>query len=397
MYDFDKPVDRRGTHSFKWDSPEQGRDVIPLWVADMDFASPPAVTEALLARAGHPVYGYSFASESLFEVFIDWQKKRNGWTIERDWIVLAPGVVPSLHFAIEAYTREGDGVAVQTPVYPPFFRAVERLNRRLAVNPLRRNGCRYSMDLEGLDALAGDGVKLLLLCSPHNPVARVWTGEELRELGGLCRDRGIVIVSDDIHSDLIMPGGRFVPLAALEDEFARITVTCMAPSKTFNIPGSSCALTVIPDPELRSAFVRAGDRTAALSLPGIFETVAAEAAYRNGGEWLDALIPYLRENYNFMKNFFAERLPSIRVFPQEGTFVTWLGFQAYGLGERELQDVLLTEARVKLNAGSFFGPGGEGFQRLNIACARSTLREGLERMAGAFASYESDGRGETEQ
>jgi cystathionine beta-lyase len=275
-------------------------------------------------------------------------------------------------------------VVVQTPVYRPFFRAVEIMNRRLVTNPLVREGLEYRMDLDGLAASLDGSVRLLLLCSPHNPVARVWTPEELRDLGNLCRERGVIVVSDDIHSDLVMPGHTYTPLAALGDDFAAGTVTCSSPSKTFNIPGAGCAFVVIPDAEKRAAFQRAGRRTSALDLPNIFSVTAAEAAYRGGGGWLDGLIPYLRDNYLFLKDFLGRELPDVRVFPQEGTYVVWLDFRGLGLGDREVESAL-TDARVRLNAGSAFGQGGEGFQRLNIACPRGTLREGLRRIAEAFS------------
>jgi cystathionine beta-lyase len=244
------------------------------------------------------------------------------------------------------------------------------------------------MDLAGLESVLDSRTKLLFLCSPHNPVARVWTEEELRELGNLCRKRGLIIVSDDIHSDLIMPGNRFVPLAALDGGFAENTVTCMSPSKTFNIPGIGYSFAVISNPKLRDAFRTAGERTAALSFSSLFSGPAAEAAYREGEGWLGALLPYLRDNYGYLKNFLAEALPGLRVFPQEGTYLAWMDFSAYSLSDGELKRILRTEARVRLNDGPSFGPGGEGFQRLNFACPRETLKAGLGRIASAFSPRE---------
>lgn len=385
MFDFDNPPDRRGTSSFKWDEPGRAEDILPLWVADMDFPAPPGVTEALARRLSHGVYGYTFIPDTLYEAFIDWQWKRNRWRIEREWIVYAPGLVTSLHFAIDAYTREGDGVVIQSPVYRPFYHAVEVLKRRLVLNPLKIEGGTYRMDLGQFDAVADRGTKLLILCSPHNPVARVWTEEELKNLGELCLAKGIRVVSDEIHGDLIMPGRRFTPLAALSASFAANTVTCAAPSKTFNIPGAGSAFVVIPDPDLRAAFRKAGEKTAALDLPNLFSVTAAEAAYRTGEAWLEALIAYVWENYLFVKDFFAEKLPRVRVFPQEGTYVVWLDFRDYGMDAAALKDLLLEQARVRLSWGETFGLGGEGFQRINIACRRETLRRSIEGIARVFS------------
>jgi cystathionine beta-lyase len=384
MFDFDTPVDRRGTSSFKWDLKGREKDVLPLWVADMDFAAPPGVTEALLDRVSHGVYGYTFVPDGLYEAFIDWQWKRNRFHVERDWIVYAPGVVPSLHFALEACTGPGDGVAVQSPVYRPFYRAVEVMGRRLVLNPLRISGGRYEMDFDHLESVLGGGVKVLIFCSPHNPVARVWTKEELRRLGELCCKKNIVIVSDDIHSDLVMPGHRFVPLAALEEAAAARTITCFAPSKTFNIPGTGCAFIVIPDPDLREAFRKAGEKTSALDMPNLFSAAATEAAYRTGGPWLEALVPYIQGNYEFLKKYLAEHLPQVVVFPLEGTYVAWLDFRSFRISDEALENLLLKEAKVKLNGGPIFGPGGEGFQRINIACSRGVLEEALRRIVQVF-------------
>ena len=383
MIDFDTIIERRGTHSYKWDDPGQGRDVIPLWVADMDFPAPPAVTSALSARAANPIYGYTFAPEGLFQAFIRWHLRRNRWRVERDWVVPAPGVVPCLHYAVEAFTREGQGVVVQPPVYGPFFRAVEALGRRLTPNPLIRDGMRYRMDLEGLETLLDGGVGLLILCSPHNPVARVWDPEELLALGNLCRDRGVVIVSDDIHSDLIMPGKTFTPLAALGEDLAANSVTCSSPSKSFNIPGAGSAFAVIPDPEKRDAFRRAAERMGAMDMPNLFSAAAAEAAYREGEEWLEEVKSYIWDNYLFLEDFCRRRLPDLRVHPLEGTYVVWIDFRGLGLSAREM-DTALRDARVRPSPGEIFGPGGEGFYRLNIACPRELLRQGLERIAAAF-------------
>jgi cystathionine beta-lyase len=384
MYDFDTVVPRRGTGSYKWDFPGDPPDMVQLWVADMDFPSPREITEALRARSEHPVYGYSRIPEGLIDAFVAWQELRHGWKIERDWVVPCPGVVPSLHFAIEALTREGEGVVIQPPVYPPFARAVQVLGRRPVLNPLAREGLRYRMDLGHLESAIDSGTKLLILCSPHNPVGRVWAEGELAALGELCLARGLLIVSDDIHCDLVMPGSRFVPLAPLSAELGRNTLSVLAPNKTFNIPGVGSAFTVIPNPKLRQAFRLAGEKTALLNTGGIYNGLASLAAYRFGAAWLAELLPYLRDNYLFLKDFFAKNLPRVKVAELEGSCLAWLDFSAYGLGDARLKETLLKKARVRLNDGPSFGKGGEGFQRLNFGCPRATLKEGLERIASAF-------------
>jgi cystathionine beta-lyase len=384
MYDFDAVIPRRGTGSYKCDFPGDPPDMIQLWVADMDFPSPAEITEALLRRSGHPVYGYARMPGSLLGDFIAWQEKHHGWKIEEDWVVPCPGVVPCLHFAIDALTREGEGVVIQTPVYPPFARAVKVLGRRLVLNPLARDGLRYRMDLGHLKSVIDRQTKLLILCSPHNPVGRVWTENELSALGELCLSRGLCIVSDDIHCDLVMPGSRFVPLAPVSGELAQSTLTVLAPSKTFNIPGVGSAFAVIPNPGLRRAFRLAGEKTALLNIGGVYNGVAAQAAYRFGAAWLAELLPYLDGNRLFLKDFCARKLPRVKVTELEGTCLAWLDFSAYGLDGAGLSETLLGKARVRLNDGPSFGKGGEGFQRLNLGCPRATLREGLERIAEAF-------------
>jgi cystathionine beta-lyase len=386
MYDFNTVIPRRGTASLKWDFPGDPEDMIQLWVADMDFPAAREITGALHARTDHPVYGYTRVCEGLIEAFIAWQEKYRGWKIGRDWVVPCPGVVPCLHFAVDALTREGEGVVIQTPVYPPFSRAVKVFGRRLVLNPLVRDGFRYRMDFEHLASVIDEKTKLLILCSPHNPVGRVWTESELVELGELCLKRGVVIMSDDIHCDLVMPGRRFISLASLREDFALNTLTAIAPGKTFNIPGAGSAFTVIPNPKLRQAFRLAGEKTALLHLPGLYSGVAAEAAYRFGETWLAELLPYLRDNYLFLKDFFARELPRVKVTELEGTYLAWLDFSAYGLSDAALTKILLEKARVRLNDGPSFGEGGAGFQRLNFACPRAVLREGLERIAAAFGS-----------
>ncbi len=383
---FDTRIDRRGTGSFKWDTVARATgepDALPLWVADMDFRAPEPVIEALRARVDHGVFGYATRTDAYYEAVIGWMRRRFAWTIERDWIVFSPGIVPALHLAVQACSDPGDRVIVQTPVYYPFSNAVLNNGRELVRNQLRENGGRWEMDFEGLERAIDGRTRLLIFCSPHNPVSRVWTRSELETLAAIAVRHDLVVVSDEIHEDLVMPGYRHVPLASISDAIADRTITCTAPSKTFNLAGLQTANVVISNAGLRRRFERALS-SAGFLLGNVFGYTALEAAYTAGGPWLDALLAYLDENDRFLRRFVMQRLPRVKVTPLEGTYLEWLDFRGFGLDDAVLNDVLLHGAKVWLDAGTLFGPGGEGFQRLNIACPRSLLEEALERMAAAM-------------
>ncbi|MDD5331011.1 MAG: pyridoxal phosphate-dependent aminotransferase [Sulfuricella sp.] len=385
--DFDRDIPRAGTHSVKHD----GRaayfgtaDVLPLWVADMDFAAPAAVTRALAARAAHPVYGYTFYPDGLFQALIGWLQKRHGWAVEREWIAMAPGVVPSLHAAVMAFAAPGEAVIVQPPVYFPFFTAVTGTGRRLVLNPLRLENGRYAIDFPHLERCAAEGARLLLLCSPHNPVGRVWTREELAEILRIARQYGLVVLSDEIHADLVYPGERHTVLATLATDADKL-VTAVAPSKTFNIPGMGLSCLIAPDPALRGAVGRVFD-TLHLGHSNPFSIAAFEAAYRDGEPWLDSLLPYLRDNRDFVGARLAERLPDIRLIQPEGTYLLWLDCRGLGMDDAALRDFFVREAKVGMNPGTVFGAGGSGFMRLNIGSPRHVLVEALERIEAALAA-----------
>ncbi|HOL51756.1 MAG TPA: PatB family C-S lyase [Bacillota bacterium] len=383
-YDFDQVLDRRNTNCEKWDYLEEhfGRaDVLPMWVADMDFPSPPEVVQAIQERAKHPSYGYTGTSDSFFDSIVGWMDRRHGWAIEREWISTTPGVVPGLAASVLAFTEPGDNVIVQSPVYPPFFRVVENNGRRLLNNELVRVGDRYEMDWDDLEAKLGEGAKLLLLCSPANPVGRVWSEEELARISEMCVAHGTVIASDEIHSDIIYSWARHTPFGALSPEAAENSVTFVAPSKTFNVPGLSTSVAIIPNSDLREGFNRV---LSGLGLgTNLFGITALEAAYTYGDRWLDDAIAYIEENLRFMVEFLGRQVPEIRVVPPEGTYVIWLDCRGLGLDPDALHRFMVEEARVGLSDGTFFGLGGEGYQRINIACPRPILREGLERIASA--------------
>jgi cystathionine beta-lyase len=389
MTNFDRIIPRKNTNSYKWDRCEEifgTDDLIPMWVADMDFEAPKEVKKALKDRIEHGVFGYTFIPDSFYDSIIDWQFSRNNWKIEKDWIIIAPGVVPSIKACIQSFTSPGEEIIVQTPVYFPFFSSI-RLNGRILVeNPLKFSSGNYRMDFEDLERKINDKTRMLILCNPHNPVGRVWKKEELERLGEICLRNNITIVSDEIHSDLIMPGYKHTPIASISKEFSDITVTCTSVSKTFNLAGLSTSYLIISNPVLRNRYVHTAQRNGLLTT-NIFGIIALEVSYRYGFKWLDDLIEYLRENRDFVKDFLKERIPSVKTTELEGTYLMWLNFRELGLKQEELKNLLYNEAKVGLQDGVMFGEEGDGFMRMNIACPRSTLGEAMKRMEKAIKKH----------
>ncbi|HET7831791.1 MAG TPA: pyridoxal phosphate-dependent aminotransferase [Gallionella sp.] len=397
-FDFDREISRHGTCSVKHD----GRtayfgtpDLTPLWVADMDFAAPEAVTRALSERAAHPIYGYTLYPDSLYDALIAWLKTRHGWEVKREWIIIAPGVVPSLFASVLAFTKPNDRVIVQPPVYFPFFSAVTTNHRQLIENPLRLTEGRYRIDFEHFERCAAEGARLLLLCSPHNPVGRVWRREELTELLHIAQRYEMTILSDEIHADLIYPGEQHTALAALAhelwpDETNHNVITAMAPSKTFNIPGLGLSSLIVPDPAQRAALnnvfamLHAGNTNP-------FSIAAFEAAYREGAAWLDALLVYLRDTRDFVSDYLANHLPGIRLIQPEGTYLLWLDCRALNMSDGQLRKFFVHEAQVGMNPGTVFGEGGGGFMRLNIGSPRHVIAAALERITCALAARATSG------
>lgn len=384
-YGFDEIVPRRGTFSVKWDTPEE-EGVLPMWVADMDFRTAPAVMEALRRRVEHGVYGYAPVPEAFREAMAAWFAARHGWTIDPAWIGCTPGVVPALAAILRAMTRPGDRVIVQTPAYNSFYPPIRNNGCELSANRLRYEGGRYAIDFDDLEARAADPrARVLLLSNPHNPVGRVWTEKELRRMGEIALRHGLFVVADEIHCELTFPGHEYRPFASLGGDFARNCASCLSPSKGFNLAGLHVAAVVAADGEVRRRIARAAEELTVGEV-GPFGLDAAIAAYREGGEWLDALTAYLRENYRTVRRFFAERLPQFGVLPLEGSYLVWIDCRAAGEPDGELAARLEREQRVKLNPGSMYGPGGEGFLRLNIACPRALLEEGLARLERGLKS-----------
>lgn len=382
--DFDQMINRAGTSSTKYDGRQAmfGQpDVIPAWVADMDFAAPTAVTDALIERARHPVYGYTLFPDSLYEASIDWMRRRHGWTIERDWLVMCPGVVPSLNAAVMAFTQPGESVIIQPPVYFPFFSAVTGTGRKLIENPLKYEHGRYGIDFDHLEHCAKNA-QLLLLCSPHNPVGRIWTPQELAQLIQIAEKHDLMILSDEIHADLIYPENKHTVLATLGGSQSRV-ITAMAPSKTFNIPGLNLSMLIIPDKTVRDAITGVFE-TWHVSASNPFSITAFEAAYREGGAWLDALCSYLRNTRDCVAAYLDKYLPDIRLICPEGTYLLWLDCSAMKMSDAALKQFFIQQAGVGLSPGILFGKQGSGFMRLNIGAPRETVMQILENIRAAY-------------
>jgi len=381
---YDQIIQRNSTFSFKYDARENifGKsDVLPLWVADMDFAAPEAVRQALLERAAHPIYGYTMAPESLYESLIDWLRMRHAWEVQRESIMLCPGVVPSLHATILALTQANDAVIVQPPVYAPFLSAPKVTGRRLVLNPLKFEHGQYRFDLERLDRCGEEGARLLILCSPHNPVGRVWTEQELQALLEVCQRHSMTVLSDEIHADLTFPGIRHTPLAQLAQDKVNV-ISAVAPSKTFNIPGLGLSAMIVPRESDRVAIAQAFDLLHVI--PGNpFSIVAFEAAYREGAVWLDELLSYLVATLDFVREYIQQHLPKIKLIEPEGTYLLWLDCREMGLSDTQLKHFFVHEAGLGLSPGIMFGEQGSGFMRVNIAVPRSVIAQALENIVAA--------------
>ena len=385
-YNFDEIIPREGTNCLKYDARERffgNSEVLPLWVADMDFKTPGFIVDAIKKRAEHEIYGYTFRGDSYYQSIIGWMKRRHNWDIQREWISFSPGVVAGLTFAIEAFTQPGDGVVVQPPVYFPFFDCVKGTKRKMIENPFKIENGRYTFDFEDLKSKIHKNTKLFLLCNPQNPGGMVWTKEELTELANICLENKIMIISDEIHSDLIFENHKHIPIASLSEEVAQNCMISMAPSKTFNVAGFSSSVVIIPNKTKFTQFERAIG-VGHLGMGNIFGTIATEAAYTHGDEWLNQMLQYLWENYRVLEDFFKTNLPKVTVMKPEATYLIWLDFTKYGMKNDDLMKFTIENAKVGLNDGGRFGTGGDGWLRINIGCPRSILVEALERLGKAF-------------
>lgn len=381
-YNFDEIIDRRNSDSVKWSELEGfngEKGILPMWVADMDFKSADEIIETFRARVEHGVFGYPYMGDSLYESIINWVKNRYNWEIKKEWILLIPGVVMGLNIGVRELVGEGENVLVQSPVYPPFYRVVNN-NKRVVNNvPLIHNGEKFVMDYENLERKIDGDTKLMLLCSPHNPVGRVWAEEELIKLGDICRKNDITIISDEIHCDLTLKGYKHMPLASLSKELEQRTITLMAPSKTFNIAGLNTSVAIIPNENLRYKYNRAIEIMEIGNI-SIFGALGLEVAYNHGGQWLKEVMEYIEDNINFATEYINKNISEIKVVRPEATYLLWLDFRALNKSPDEINDALIKVGKVFLNDGRPYGIGGEGFFRLNIACPRTILEDGLNRI-----------------
>ena len=385
MTEFDKLVERRGSGSAKWDEAEEG--VIPLWVADMDFPTAPCIIDALRRRVEHGVFGYTHVMPSYYEALTGWFQRRHGWAIDSTDVIYTSGVVPAISAILRGMTKPGDGVIVQSPVYNCFFSSIRNLGCRLADAPLIYSQQGYSIDFEAFEAIAKEPwVKMFILCNPHNPVGRVWTADELRKLGRICIDNDVFVISDEIHCELTFNGIEYTPYQSLGQDFALNSVACVSPTKAFNIAGLQIANIICPDQEVRRKVDRGINDNEVCDV-NPFGVAALEAAYNRGEGWLDQLRQYLWQNYLLVKEFMERELPSFPIQPLQGTYLVWIDCRHLGISSDELSERMKAEARVWLSPGSIYGTGGQGFMRLNIACQRSRLMEGLERMNNFFKKF----------
>jgi cystathionine beta-lyase len=401
QYDFDRIATPRGIGSVKWEhrKGENGleawdataevngrRQVLPLWVADMDFPIAEPIRRALIARAEIPSLGYTYRTDDYLSAVTGWMQRRHGWTVEPAWIALAPGVVPSLNMLVRTFTQPGDGVIVQPPVYHPFYMVIESNDARVVRNPLRLIDGRYQMDFDDLDAKAADPtVKMLLLCSPHNPVGRVWTAEELRRLSEICNRHGVLVVADELHADLILYGNVFQPYAALGGAFADNAIVCTAASKSFSLAGLHISHIITSNADLREQ-VAGGLQKAKMFGLNPFSAAAVQAAYTDGEDWLEQALAYIQGNMDYLAEFLGENLPQIPLIKPDATYLAWLDCRALSLNQDQLEDLMLNKAGLFLDEGYIFGEEGAGFERINVACPRYILEDALHRLVEAIGS-----------
>ena len=384
---FDEIIDRRNTSCLKHDfAVERGypADILPFWVADMDFRAPTPVIDALKARAEHGIFGYPQVKDDYFAVLQNWFRTRHDSTVERRDLILTPGVVFAIATAIRSFTKKGDAVLIQQPVYYPFANMIRQNERVIVDNPLRLIEGRYEIDFADLEQkIIEHRVKIFILCSPHNPVGRVWTRAELEQIAAVCLRHNVIVIADEIHEEFVRPGFRHIPFASLSEEAAAITVTCTSPSKTFNLAGLQISNIFIRNAQLRRRFKEELSRTG-YDEPNTLGLTGAKAAYEHGAEWLTQLLAYIEENHARTKSFLAAHLPKVQIIEPEGTYLLWLDFRAYGLSDEALNEKIIREAHLWLDDGPIFGAGGSGFQRINIACPWVTLETGLQNLAKAF-------------
>ncbi|NEU30023.1 pyridoxal phosphate-dependent aminotransferase [bacterium LRH843] len=383
---FDQVINRKKTNSLKWDMLKERygkEDLVPMWVADMDFRAPQAVLDALQEKVEHGIFGYPAHDEEVDVAVQSWLKRRFNWSIEKNSILYTAGIVPTISYIIQAFTEPGDEIVIQTPVYYPFYDVVRKNNRELIRNPLSFDGDRYEMDLNHLEEVITEKTKMIILCHPHNPVGRVWKRDELEALAAICNKHNLLIVSDEIHADLLFKDQQHIPFASLNEDTASRTFTCLAPSKTFNLAGIQTSYVVVENKELHQKLAN-HLADSFVSMTNIFTGIATKAAYTHGEKWLNDLMDYVQENYEYVKNYVQTHMPVLRVMDSEGTYLLWLDCSKLPLTAAERKKWLVEEAKVAFNHGAIFGEEGKNFERINLACPRKTLHEGLERIREAY-------------
>ncbi|MDN6639983.1 MAG: pyridoxal phosphate-dependent aminotransferase [Tetragenococcus sp.] len=386
MNQFDQTINRKKTQSVKWDTIEETyhqEGLLPMWVADMDFKAPEAVRSAFQAYLDQGVFGYSIVPDSLYEAIISWQKKRHNFSVKKEDILLNSGVVPSMALSVQAYTNPGDTVLIHDPVYPPFAEVVKENDRKLIRSQLSTED-KFAMNFAEMERLIQEeDVKLFILCNPHNPGGRVWSKEELQQIGDICKKHHVIVVSDEIHQDIVYQPETFTTFQNAEPSFKDFSIVLTAATKTFNLAGIKNSMVFIKNAELKQAFEKVQKQNQQNGI-NTFGIIGTQAAYEEGAEWLDSLLDYLKENIEFTYNFFQKELPNVQLSKPEATYLMWLDFSAYPLTDKQLEEKIVNEAKVVLNPGISYGSQGSQHMRINIACPRATLKEGLERIAGAF-------------
>ncbi len=387
-YNFDEPVNRRNTHSLKWDVKEQE---LPMWVADMDFQTAPEIQGAIRERAAHGVFGYSIVPEEWYQAYMGWWERRHHFSMEKEWLVFCTGVVPAISSMVRKLTTAGENVLVQTPVYNIFFNSIVNNGRNIVESPLRYDGNTYQMDFEDLERKLSDPqTTLMILCNPHNPVGRIWSREELEQVGKLCRKYHVTVISDEIHCDLTSPGQEYIPFASVSENCKNISITCMAPTKAFNLAGLQTAAVAVPNPNLRHKVWR-GLNTDEVAEPNSFAVEAAVAAFTKGEAWLDDLREYIQKNKNFAEDFLKKEVPKMKQVPSQATYLLWLDCREMLGCAAEFTQYLREHTGLYLSEGQQYGESGCSFIRMNIACPRSRLEDGMKRLAKGARSYEEWG------
>lgn len=389
IFDFDTPIERRGTESLKFDfAKRRGKpeDVLPLWVADMDFRTSDKILDAIQQRVSHGIFGYTETAEEYFGAVSGWMKRRHGWDIRENWIVKTPGVVFAIAMAVKAYTKPGDAVLIQQPVYYPFSEVIADNDRRVISNDLVLEGDKYHINFADFERkIVDEKVSLFVLCSPHNPVGRVWTKEELLRIGDICLKHNVIILSDEIHEDFVYGNNKHHVLVNLKEEFSNIVITATSPGKTFNLAGLQISNIIIPNAVLRHKF-KHEVAAAGYSQANTIGITACEAAYLCGDDWYEHMLKYVEDNISYMREFLKKELPELIMIEPEGTYLIWVDFRRVGLSEDELEDLIVNKARLWLDSGAVFGKAGEGFERFNVACPRKTLEKALTQLRNAVYS-----------